>query len=312
MLTETVRQVDTSRREINIGHRVRLLLPVLGLGILVVLLLVVGHDYYGLSNAQRLESPKHLWLKPSGKIGLRLGMLGAAFFGGLYLYPIRKRWKWLGRIGKTRHWLDFHVFFGVAAPLVITFHSSFKFQGLAGVAYWIMIAVMLSGFIGRYFYAQIPRSLSSAEMSLREMQATGLELTTQLAGQRVLSEVELAPLLSLPDPGRIAHMPLMQALFQMILIDFRRPFLVSKLRRKRMSLRQRVLSLGGFFPSLHPELEKVIATVRQQSWIMAKILFLERTRQVFHLWHVVHRPFSYSFALLATIHVLVVILLGYF
>jgi hypothetical protein len=30
-----------------------------------------------------------------------------------------------------------------------------------------------------------------------------------------------------------------------------------------------------------------------------------------HLWHVVHRPFSYAFALLASIHIPIVLLLGY-
>jgi hypothetical protein len=32
---------------------------------------------------------------------------------------------------------------------------------------------------------------------------------------------------------------------------------------------------------------------------------------VFHLWHVIHRPFSYSFAILSILHVTVVLLLGY-
>jgi hypothetical protein len=32
---------------------------------------------------------------------------------------------------------------------------------------------------------------------------------------------------------------------------------------------------------------------------------------VFHLWHVIHRPFSYSFALLAVIHIAVVTMMGY-
>ena len=77
-------------------------------------------------------------------------MLGIALYAVLFLYPIRKRWRWLGSIGKTRHWLDFHVLVGITAPILITFHASFKLRGLAGMAYWIMMAVALSGFIGRY------------------------------------------------------------------------------------------------------------------------------------------------------------------
>ena len=96
-------------------------------------------------------------LRPSGPIGVNLGLFGVLMFFVIYLYPLRKRWGWLGRQGNARHWLDFHVVLGTAAPLVIALHSSFKFGGIAGMAFWIMVAVSLSGVIGRYLYGQIPR-----------------------------------------------------------------------------------------------------------------------------------------------------------
>jgi hypothetical protein len=43
-------------------------------------------------------------------------------------------------------------------------------NGIAGVAYWIMMAAVASGVVGRYFYSKIPRHLSAAEMSLKEME----------------------------------------------------------------------------------------------------------------------------------------------
>src|ERR1700752_423437 len=122
-------------------------------------LLVYGSSYYWSSAEQRALSPKHAYLKPSGAIGLRLGMFGVLLFLFIYLYPLRKKWAWLGRQGSSRRWLDFHVLLGLVAPVVITFHSSFKFSGIAGVAYWIMLVVALSGVVGRYIYSQIPRSL---------------------------------------------------------------------------------------------------------------------------------------------------------
>jgi hypothetical protein len=33
---------------------------------------------------------------------------------------------------------------------------------------------------------------------------------------------------------------------------------------------------------------------------------------VFHLWHVVHKPFSYAFAVLAILHIVLQFALGYF
>jgi len=31
----------------------------------------------------------------------------------MYLYPLRKKWKWLSKKGKTKNWLDYHVLMGL-------------------------------------------------------------------------------------------------------------------------------------------------------------------------------------------------------
>ena len=75
-----------------------------------------------------------------------------------------------GQIGTTRHWLDIHVLMGLTAPFIIAFHSTLKFKGIAGMAFWIMFAVSASGVVGRYLYAQIPRKVTTAELSMKELQ----------------------------------------------------------------------------------------------------------------------------------------------
>jgi len=62
-------------------------------------------------------------------------MLGVLMFFLIYLYPLRKKWGWLGRMGNSRHWLDFHVVLGTAAPVIVAFHSTFKFGNIAGMAF---------------------------------------------------------------------------------------------------------------------------------------------------------------------------------
>jgi hypothetical protein len=151
---------------------------------LISALAIFGFNYYTLGSADRPFSPKHALLRPSGTIGLSLGFLGFGMFLVIFLYPLRKRWKWLSQQGLSRHWLDFHVLLGLAAPFVIAFHSSFKFGGFAGMAFWIMLAVSLSGIIGRYLYAQIPRSLNAAELSLKELQEVRTRLAQQLQEDR--------------------------------------------------------------------------------------------------------------------------------
>jgi len=147
-------------------------------------------------------------LRPSGPVGLYLGFFGVALFIGIFLYPIRKHWPWLSTIGSTRHWLDIHILMGLTAPAIIAFHSTLKFKGLAGMAFWIMFAVSASGVVGRYLYGQIPRKVTTAELSMRELQDLQADLAQQLAAQNLLPESDLRALLRLPDANRIARLPI--------------------------------------------------------------------------------------------------------
>jgi|SRR5437868_4045065 len=292
-------------------HRSRMLVGYIVAIAMLVALAIYGFDYYTLDSAQRPLSPKYQLLKPSGTIGLKLGMVGTAMFCAIFLYALRKRWGWLARQGTSKHWLDVHVLLGLTAPLVIAFHASFKFRGIAGMAFWIMAAVALSGVVGRYLYAQIPRSLSTAEMSLKESQEFQAQLTQQLAMQRVISPRHLDPLFRLPSPETVQALSILTALVYMFALDLARPLHVARLRMRAVGLFKSLVIFGGLLPSGNAEIERVIHLAREQAALSKRILFLSRSQQVFHLWHVVHRPFSYSFAVLAMIHIGVVLLLGY-
>lgn len=296
----------------NAGHRLRLLAAALGFTAIIAATLVYGADYYMLDMGQRVLSEKNAVLRPSGSVGIRLGMFGTALFCCLYLYPIRKRWRWLQRFGKTKNWLDFHVLFGISAPLVITFHSSFKLQGLAGVAYWLMMAVMWSGFVGRYFYAQLPRSLNAAVLSFGELAELSASTRRDIEARSLFTEADLQRVLASPDAEQVERMSLLQALALMIWTDIQRPFRVATLRRRSMEPMEKFRTLGGLFQSSDVELENAVRLVRKESWLLAKMAFLGRAQQVFQLWHVVHRPFSYSFAALAVIHIALVLAMGYY
>jgi hypothetical protein len=241
-----------------------------------------------------------------------MALLGVVSFLFIYIYPFRKRWKWLARIGKTRNWLDVHVVMGTAAPVLITFHAAFRMHGLAGTAYWIMLVVTASGFVGRYLYAQIPRRLNAAELSLQEMQNMTAELAEQLHNQSLVSAEELKPLLSGPSKQEVERMSVPSALMLMFICDLKRPFRAARVRRGAITDLGRIRTIWGLLPSNHASLENVIDLARQRSWMAAKVSFMAKTQQVFHLWHVVHRPFSISFAILAIVHICVALTMGYY
>lgn len=294
-------------------HKTILKVAYLTACLLTIALLIYGSDYYWLAAAHRALSPKHAYLKPSGTIGLRLGMLGFLMFLLIYLYPLRKKWGWLGRKGNSRHWLNFHVLLGLCAPVVITFHSSFKFSGIAGVAYWLMILVSFSGIVGRYIYAQIPRSLNYAELSFKEAQEKGTELAAQLQALGILTQRDIASLVRLPNLQQAERLSLAGALLDMLLFDAAFPFRVWRLRQKMLwSHTRSVFAIAGFRHSRNISLERAISLAREQMLVSKKIIFLSKSQRMFQLWHVIHRPFSYSFALLATIHVVLMLMLGYY
>ncbi len=279
---------------------------------LIVYVAVHGFSYYRLPLTERPFHPLHQDLRPAGRTGIRLGILSATLFFVIFVYPFRKRWKWMARFGTTRHWLDFHIVMGLAAPLIVVLHSAFKMRGLAGMAFWIMLAVVASGVVGRYLYAQIPRRRNAAEMSLTELEQMKAELSEELQRQSVLSAADLRPLLVSARREEVHEMPIWRAAWQILTLDLRRPFQMAALRRHGLARSELLWTLGGLLARSHADLERTVALAHRRSWLAAKICFLDRAAEIFQLWHVVHRPFSYAFLVLATLHIAMVTLLGYF
>jgi hypothetical protein len=304
--------IAVSAPNADAGHKLRLLIGSIIAIALLVGIMAYGFDYYVAGANDRPFMAKHHLLRPSGRIGVKLGILGLCMFLVIFLYPLRKYWTWLGRQGLSRHWLDFHVLLGLSAPFVIALHASFKFHGFAGIAFWIMVAVSISGVVGRYLYGQIPRRVNAAELSRKELQELQEKMSQQLAGQNLLRESDVRSALRLPSQETVDWLPALVALVYMFALDLARPFRIARLRSGALSGSEHVTTLGGLLPTRHRELERAITVAREEASLSKRILFLSRTQQVFHLWHVVHRPFSYSFAVLALIHIGVVLMMGFF
>lgn len=272
----------------------------------VIALVLYGQDYYRLSQPDRALSPKHHLLKPGGLVGINLGLLGVAMLCGIFLYPLRKRWRWLQRQGNTKHWLDHHVVLGIAAPVCIALHSSFKFRGLAGLAFWLMIAVSLSGLIGRYLYAQVLQDIADAESQLGDFQA-------RTQRQRIISQCDLQRLLPvLPKPVRVSRWSPLMATIYMLGSDLSRPIRIMRLRARILGSTAAVRATLGFVRPWDGAFEEVIRLTRNQAVLSRRILLLSHAKRVFQLWHVVHKPFSYAFAILALLHIGVAMMLGFF
>lgn len=79
------------------------------------------------------------------------------------LYSIRKRSR-RAALGRMSTWLKFHIYMGLVGPFMVLLHSSWKFNGLAGATTLLTAIIVFSGFIGRYIFTRIPRTLDGLEI----------------------------------------------------------------------------------------------------------------------------------------------------
>jgi hypothetical protein len=79
------------------------------------------------------------------------------------LYSLRKRSRSV-RWGKMSAWLQMHIFMGLVGPYMVLLHTSWKFNGLAGVTTLLTVIIVVSGFVGRYIFTRIPRTLDGLEI----------------------------------------------------------------------------------------------------------------------------------------------------
>ena len=251
-----------------------------------------GLDYYGTPLGIRGYAPQHRMLRPSGFIAHPLGGAGLLLLTMPVLYAVRKNWKRMRNLGSMPAWLNVHIFCGIVGPIAVTGHSSLKFNGIVSVAYWAMAAVMLSGFVGRYWYVRIPKTIRGTEMTLDDIQERiaalkrELESATLQAGlldrvhgveQEAISKVEGRHLRSWSVKVRLRR-------------------LKSELRSARAA---------------RDLVEGIIAAISEEAWLVRRIEKLNRTKRLFGMWYIFHRPLVYVMFAVAFVHVGVAVYFGY-
>ena len=257
-----------------------------------------GWEYYRAPLATRGYLPEHLMLRPSGPVGLTLGIGGVVSMLMTLPYAARKRLKMLERFGSVKQWLEVHIFFGIVGPVLITLHTSFKFNGIISVGYWLMMTVWASGFVGRYLYVRIPKSIRGVELSVAQVEASLSRIQQQIhaqglpqAVQQELDDFERAVS---PAPG---HAPGAIDLF------------FGELRvRTRLSILRRHLAKAGV------NVEAITAAVdcaAERATLARRLVHLQRTRHLFELWHVFHRPLVYGLWVIVVLHVGIALYFGY-
>ena len=127
----------------------------LWLALLTCLVLSGIYAWLALSKGQVLPA--------GGFYGHAIGVLGfILMLSTETLYSLRKRSR-QARWGRMADWLKLHIYTGIVGPFMVLLHSSWKLNGLAGVTLFLTGVIVISGFVGRYIYTRIPRTVDSLE-----------------------------------------------------------------------------------------------------------------------------------------------------
>jgi len=280
-------------------HKLFLLLLFLLVIATFIFLLQKGLSYYQTSMEERYFHPLNESLKPSGFWGHGLGIIGSfLMIFGMLMYISRKRIKAMSRWGSLKNWLEIHIFLCTLGPLLILFHTSFKFGGIVAVSFWSMVAVWISGILGRFIYIQIPRTIEGRELSLNEVRELKTDMDEILKNNYNLSSETTEVILSAINlQTNVSGKKPSGNYFLRYLDDFRTVHVVKK-----------ILHNHNLYKS---ERNQIIDLVKKDLSLNRKIERLLTMQKLFNYWHVAHMPFAIIMIIIMIIHVAVAITFGY-
>ena len=111
-------------------------------------------------------------------VGYWLGIVGGSAMLLLLIYPLRKRYSWMRRLGSLPRWFQLHMMLGVIGPVLIIVHMGYRLGSPnSTVAFLAMITVATSGFWAGIFTARFisgsmaPRPRFAIWLPLRTMRS---------------------------------------------------------------------------------------------------------------------------------------------
>jgi len=269
--------------------------------IALVLILIDGFSFYATPYQQRPRHEDYRFLRPAGDLGHAAGIIGSSMMIFMLFYSIRKRIRLFKNWGRLNRWLDIHIFFGIIGPLLVVVHTSFKVQGLVAVSFWSMVAVALSGVLGRYLYLQIPRDFQGEQLSAQEIDNLKSRLAKELTADTGFDQNQIQRIENDLSLERKAKRGTLRMLLAIITDDLTRPFRVRNYRRRYL----RNLNLPKVMKN------KILTAILDRALLNRKIAFLNQVQTLFHYWHVFHKPFAIIMYIIMLVHVGIAVWLGY-
>jgi hypothetical protein len=244
---------------------------------------------------------------PGDDAGYWLGVVGGTIMLFVFAYPMRKHFRFMQHWGAGKYWFIVHMMVGVVGPVLILIHSTFHIGSInGGVALFSMVAVALSGVVGRFVYVRVHSDLQGHKLTLDELRshiAGGESVVPKLKfapeAQRLLLEFERVTLAN--KPGWI------QVLLGSWMLTWRR---WNAQRQVRTELRIGMMALAQTEGWNRKMFRRRLRAARELAadylTTVQRIAEFSGWERVFALWHVAHVPFVYMMVLSAVAHVIAV------
>jgi hypothetical protein len=253
-------------------------------------------SYYFLPLGERPLHDAHELLRSSGTLGLPLGAVGYFLIILNLGYLVRRsyvKWEWMGTL---RDWMSMHVFTGVVGCAMILLHSAFAPRSpVGGLAFYSLFVVLVTGLIGRYIYAHVPRSVQGQELELSDLRRQLDERRAALLARGV-GLGDAAPSASTAPAGAPG---LAGALGAMISGD-------REAARDYARLRQAVLAS----PELAAAADEILPLARRYVLETRWLSYYQELRDVMAGWRFFHRWFAIVMLIFAFGHVLIATRVG--
>ncbi len=210
-----------------------------------------------------------------GLYGHAMGILGfILMLMTEILYSLRKRSR-NARWGKMSSWLEFHIFTGLVGPYLVLLHTSWKFNGVAGVLMLMTVIIVASGFIGRYIYTVVPRSADGVELEVGQLESEIGALEAELQ--------------SLFQAGSRDGTMEAQAAAGMSGAGSQGVVLVQKVNSDDKTSREKA--------------RKVDVLLKQRTKLTRQLNSIANSRKILATWHTVHVPIGLALFCLAAVHI---------
>lgn len=253
--------------------------------IVTIYLIYTGYSYYGTPLEERFYHPRHNWFKPSGIYGQGLGVIGTLMIlFGVLIYIARKRYNFMAKQIRLKYLLEFHIFLCTLGPILVLFHTAFKFGGIVSVAFWSMVAVVLSGIAGRFIYNQIPKTIEGKQMTMQELRETKTDLAVILHQNYHLESNTINIVTDLISEHNTIE------------------------NKKKLGYLRKVLGRKDLPKN---DRKAILQLVKKEIVLSKKIGRLKLMQKLFKYWHVAHMPFALIMLIVVVIHVAVTLAFGY-